>query len=146
MRKKHVREAAVLLCILAVLCCFVFQKEGYHIDELLSMELSNAEYNPWIVSTQPVGRLKKFVEQEIIGESFGETFVNLVVRTWDLLRNGEESMALQYQADVYPEPVWITAKQFRDYLTVDSEDCFNYLSVYFNVKDDNHPPFQIGRA
>lgn len=141
MRKKHVGEAAVLLCILAVLCCFVFQKEGYHIDELLSMELSNAEYNPWIVSTQPVGRLKKFVEQEIIGESFGETFVNLVVRTWDLLRNGEESMALQYQADVYPEPVWITAKQFRDYLTVDREDCFNYLSVYFNVKDDNHPPF-----
>ena len=141
MRKKHVGEAAVLLCILAVLCCFVLQKEGYHIDEILSMELSNAEYNPWIVSTQPVGRLAKFVEHEIIGESFGETFVNLVVRTWDLLRNGEESMALQYQADVYPEPVWITAKQFRDYVTVDGEDCFNYLSVYFNVKDDNHPPF-----
>lgn len=141
MGKKYLGEAAVLLCILAVLCCFVFQKEGYHIDEILSLEMSNAEYNPWIVSTQPVGRLAKFVEQEIIGESFGETFVNLVVRTWDLLWNGEESMALQYQADVYPEPVWITAEQFRTYLAVDEEDCFNYLSVYFNVRDDVHPPF-----
>lgn len=141
MVKKHLGEAAVLLCILAVLCCFVFQKEGYHIDEILSLEMSNAEYNPWIVSTQPVGRLAKFVEQEIIGESFGETFVNLVVRTWDLLWNGEESMALQYQADVYPEPVWITSEQFRAYIAVDEEDCFNYLSVYFNVRDDVHPPF-----
>ena len=28
----------------------------------------------------------------------------------------------------------------RDYVTVDGDDAFDYLSVYFNVKDDNHPP------
>lgn len=50
---------------------------------------------------------------------------------------------LSYKADVYEEPVWITAKQFQDYITTDSRDNFNYLSVYFNVKDDNHPPLHF---
>ena len=39
-------------------------------DELLSFELANGEFNPWIVPTQPQGRLAKFVENEIRGESF----------------------------------------------------------------------------
>ena len=50
---------------------------------------------------------------------------------------------LSYKADVYDEPVWISAKQFQDYITTDSRDNFNYLSVYFNVKDDNHPPLHF---
>ena len=41
---------------------------------------------------------------------------------------------------MYPEPIWISAQQFKEYITVDERDSFNYLSVYFNVKDDPHPP------
>lgn len=36
--------------------------------------------------------------------------------------------------------MWITGQQFHEYITVGERDAFNYLSVYFNVKDDNHPP------
>lgn len=130
---------AVLVCLLA-LTMGVVQKEGYHMDELLSFELANAEFNPWIVPTQPQGRLAKFVEREIRGETVGETFKNLTDTVADVLKNKGNSKMLSYQADVYEEPVWIDAKAFQEYITVDGRDAFDYLSVYFNVKDDNHPP------
>lgn len=140
---KRIGQAAALVCVLAVLCFFVAQKEGYHMDELLSFELSNAEFNPWIVPTQPVGRLAKFVKEEIRGASLGETLANLADTARDVAENGRDSKIVRYQADVYPEPVWIQAEQFQEYVTVGADDGFNYLSVYFNVKDDNHPPLHF---
>ncbi len=142
MRKK-IPEIAVLLVCLAVLCGFVSAKEGFHMDELLSFELANAKFNPWIVPTQPQGRLAKFVEQEIDGENAGETLQNLWGVIADVVQNRAGSRLLSYTADVYEEPVWITSQQFTDYITVDGSDAFNYLSVYFNVKDDNHPPLHF---
>lgn len=130
---------AVILC-LGVLCVGGSFKEGYHMDELLSFELADARYNPWIVPTQPEGRLAKFVREEIQGDSFGETLSNLKSTVTDVLKNRGNSKLLSYKADVYEEPAWITFGQFRDYVTVDGSDAFDYLSVYFNVKDDNHPP------
>lgn len=141
-KEKGWETLAVLLC-LTVLCVFVSMKQGFHMDELLSFELANAEFNPWIVTTQPEGRLAKFVHNEIDGDTLGETFDNLLDTVQDVLKNRGNSKLLTYQADVYPEPVWITAEQFADYIQVDGGDAFNYLSVYFNVKDDNHPPLHF---
>lgn len=133
-------QLAVLVLVLLVQCFFISHKNGYHMDELLTFELANAEYNPWIVPTQPVGRLAKFMQQEIYEDSLGETLENLRDTVVDVLRNRGNSKLLSYQADVYEEPVWITREQFHEYITVGERDAFNYLSVYFNVKDDNHPP------
>ncbi len=133
----------MLAVIFLVGCFFISQKQGYHMDELLSFELANAEFTPWIVTTQPEGRLEKFVKNEIYGDSLGETFANLAENVKDVLKNRGESKMLSYKADVYEEPVWITAGQFHDYITTDGRDSFNYLSVYFNVKDDNHPPLHF---
>ena len=130
---------AVILCLL-LMGVGISRKEGYHMDELLSFELADARYNPWIVPTQPVGRLAKYVNEEIHGDSLGETAANLKDTVMDVLRNRGNSKLLSYKADVYEEPVWITDRQFQDYVTVDGSDAFDYLSVYFNVKDDNHPP------
>lgn len=130
---------AVILC-LVLMVAGVSRKEGYHMDELLSFELANARYNPWIVPTQPVGRLAKFVNEEIQGDGLGETLGNLKDTVTDVLTNRGNSKLLSYKADVYEEPVWIMAEQFQDYVTVEGKDAFDYLSVYFNVKDDNHPP------
>lgn len=133
-------QLLVLLLVLLVQCFYISRKQGYHMDELLTFELGNAEYNPWIVPTQPVGRLAKFMQQEIYADSLAETFGNLTDTVKDVLQNRGSSKLLSYQADVYEEPVWITREQFHEYITVGERDGFNYLSVYFNVKDDNHPP------
>jgi len=133
-------QIVVLCFVLLIQCVFISQKEGYHMDEILSFQLGNAEYNPWIVPTQPEGRLAKFIHNEIDGENLGETIGNVVDTVKDVLENRGNSKLLSYTADVYDEPVWIDRETFVDYVTVDSSDDFNYLSVYFNVKDDNHPP------
>ena len=133
-------QIVVLCFVLLIQCVFISQKEGYHMDEILSFQLGNAEYNPWIVPTQPVGRLAKFIHNEIYGENLGETIGNVVNTVKDVLENRGNSKLLSYTADVYDEPVWIDRETFVDYVTVDTSDDFNYLSVYFNVKDDNHPP------
>lgn len=141
--RSRLPEAFVIFICMIFLGIGVSQKEGFHMDELLSFELSNAEFNPWIVPTQPEGRLAKFVHNEIDGNTFGETVQNLFDTVIDVLQNGGDSKLLSYQADVFAEPVWITAEQFQDYITVDNKDAFQYLSVYFNVKDDNHPPLHF---
>lgn len=141
--KEKLPELLVVLLCLGLLGFGVSKKEGFHMDELLCFELSNAQFNPWIVPTQPEGRLAKFVRSEIQGETFGETLGNLADTVKDVLANRGASKLLTYKADVYPEPVWITAEQFHDYVTVEGGDAFQYLSVYFNVKDDNHPPLHF---
>lgn len=142
LKEKWAETVTLCLCLI-LLTLFVSFKEGFHMDELLSFELANARFNPWIVSTQPEGRLAKFVRMEIDGETLGETLGNLADTVKDVLENRGSSKLLSYQADVYEEPVWITAKQFQDYISVDEKDAFQYLSVYFNVKDDNHPPLHF---
>lgn len=141
-RKSGAEITVVALC-LVLLVFFVSRKEGFHMDELLSFELSNAEYNPWIVTTQPEGRLAKFIHNEIDADTLKETLGNLAAAVEDVVKNRGNSKLLTYKADVYEEPVWITGQQFRDYITVGEKDAFNYLSVYFNVKDDNHPPLHF---
>ena len=139
----YLPELLVLLLCAVLLIGRVDQKQGYHMDELLSFELSNAMFNPWIVPTQPQGRLAKYVENEIAADSFGEVCGNLTDTVADVLKNGRDSKLLSYKADVYEEPVWIERETFADYITVGKGDAFSYLSVYFNVKDDNHPPLHF---
>lgn len=138
--KKNRNNLITLLAVLLISCFFIFAKEGYHMDEMLSFELANAEFTPWIVPTQPEGRLEKFVQNEIYGESFGETCGNIIREAKDVIKNRGESKMLSYKADVYEEPVWISAKQFKDYITTEGHSRFNYLSVYFNNISDTHPP------
>ena len=120
--RKNLLELLIVILCMFVLGVGVCQKEGFHMDELLSFELANAEFNPWIVPTQPEGRLAKFVHNEIKGESLSETVQNLADTVMDVLKNRGSSNLLSYKADVYEEPVWITAEQFQDYITVDEGD------------------------
>lgn len=60
-QEKRDKWKKILPELLAVILCLVLmgagasRKEGYHMDELLSFELANAKYNPWIVPTSRKG-------------------------------------------------------------------------------------------
>lgn len=112
-------------------------------DEILAFQLANAEYNPWIVPTQPVGRLAKFMAEHIDGETIGETVSNVAFIVKDTLTNRGSSILANYKADVYEAPIWISKEMFQAYVQCDVKDDYNLLSVYFNVKDDNHPPLHF---
>lgn len=143
LRKKYGVRIFIVVLSMLFLCTFVTRKEGYHLDEILAFQLANAEYNPWIVPTQPVGRLAKFMAEHIDGENFGETMSNIGYIVGDTLKNRGSSILANYKADVYDAPVWMEREMFQAYVRNDSKDDFNFLSVYFNVKDDNHPPFHF---
>ena len=98
--RRNFFQIAALIFIGVMLSCFIAQKEGYHMDELLSFELSNAEFNPWIVPTQPEGRLARFVHNEIDGDTLGETLGNLGTVAGDLIKNRGNSLLATYKAQV----------------------------------------------
>ena len=114
--KKNIGRMLVLLSVAITLLCFSAQKEGFFLDEILSYQLASAEFNPFVIPTQPVGRLAKLVDEEIRGDNFGETLSNLVALATDVVENRGNSKLLQYKADVYSEPAWITRQQFIDYI------------------------------
>jgi len=133
----------IVISSMLFLCAFISRKEGYHMDEVLAYQLANAEYNPWIVPTQPVGRLAKFMAEHIDGDSFSETISNVGFVVKDTLANKGNSILANYKADVYEAPVWMSRETFQNYVRCDRTDDFNLASVYFNVKDDNHPPLHF---
>ena len=143
LRKKYGVRIFIVILSMLFLCTFVARKEGYHLDEILAFQLANAEYNPWIVPTQPVGRLAKFMAEHIDGDSLGETISNIGFIVGDTLKNRGNSILANYKADVYEAPIWIDREMFQAYVRNDASDDFNLLSVYFNVKDDNHPPLHF---
>ncbi len=145
--KQFLNKYGIRILIVAMsmlfLCTYIGRKEGYHMDEVLAYQLANAEYNPWIVPTQPVGRLAKFMSEYIDGETLSETLSNASYILKDTIANRKNSILATYKADVYEAPVWIDNVSFQNYVQCNRDDSFNLASVYFNVKDDNHPPFHF---
>lgn len=138
--KRYKYRLAIIAVSVIFLCIWIGRKEGYHIDEVISFELANAEYNPWIVPTQPQGRLAKFMEEYVGSDSLTGKLSQLWYIVQDTLSNRGDSILATFSANVYESPVWIDRDTFRDYVRCDSGDDFNLLSVYFNAKDDTHPP------
>lgn len=138
--KKYGLRMLVVLLSMLFLCTYISRKEGYHMDEILAYQLANAEYNPWILPTEPERRLARFMEEYVEGETLGETLSNVSFLIKDTLQNRGSGILASYKAQVYEAPVWISGEMFQDYLQCDNDDDYNLLSVYYNAIDDNHPP------
>ena len=138
--KLHLFTALSVIIVLAFDVFFAFQKEGYHMDEILSYELSNSEFTPWITPTQPEGRLEKYYRNEIHDERFGRTVSNLITQAFDVLKRRGASVAASYTADVYETPQWMTEDDITKYVTFYGTDSVIALSAYYNTTTDNHPP------
>ena len=138
--KLHLLTALSVIIVLAFDVFFAFQKEGWHMDEILSYELSNSEFTPWITPTQPEGRLEKYYRNEIHDERFGRTVSNLVTQVLDVIKHRGSSVAASYTADVYDAPQWMTEEDITKYVTFYGTDSVIALSAYYNTTTDNHPP------
>ena len=129
-----------VIIVLAFDVFFVSRKEGYHMDEILSYELSNSEFTPWITPTQPEGRLEKYYRAEIYSDSFGTLLSNLRSQVKDVVTRRSASTAANYTADVYDTPQWMTSEDMTEYVTFYRKDSVIALSAYYNTTTDNHPP------
>lgn len=140
LNKANLWQIGVLVLLAVVLLLFVGQKEGYHMDEVLSYQLANSEYNPFIITNKPVGRLAQFMSDEVQGDSLWETAGNLWQTALDVVKNGNGSKLMQSKAVEYPEAVWFSGQQFVEYMTVNGSDGFNPVSAYLGAQADTHPP------
>ena len=138
--KFHLLTALSVIIVLAFDVFFAFQKEGYHMDEVLSYELSNSEFTPWITPTQPEGRLEKFYRNEIYDDKFSKTVSNLIAQVKDVINRRGASVAASYTADVYDTPQWMSEDDITKYVTYYGSDSVIALSAYYNTTTDNHPP------
>ncbi|MCR4792185.1 MAG: glycosyltransferase family 39 protein [Lachnospiraceae bacterium] len=138
--KINILIALSVIIVLAFDVFFVSQKEGYHMDEILSYELSNSEFTPWITPTQPEGRLEKYYRNEIYDKNFGKLLSNLFGQIGDILSRRSASTAASYTADVYDSPQWMSSAEMLEYVTYYSTDSVPALSAYYNSTTDNHPP------
>ncbi len=138
--KFHLLAFLSVIIVMAFDVFFAFQKEGFHMDEVLSYELSNSEFTPWITPTQPEGRLEKFYRNEIRDDRFGGTVSNLFDQIKDVISNRGASVAASYTADVYDAPQWMTDDEITRYVTYYGNDSVIVLSAYYNTTTDNHPP------
>ena len=133
----------LLFVILFVLVCdafFVSRKEGFHMDEILSYELSNSEFTPWITPTQPQGRLEKYYQSKIYDRNILVRMANLFDQAVDVISNQSSSEAASMTADVYDKPVWMSHEEIVGYVTYDKKESVLFLSPYYNSTTDNHPP------
>ena len=109
-------------------------------DEILSYELSNSEFTPWITPTQPEGRLEKYYRNEIYDENFLTLLSNLFSQAGDILKNRGGSVAASYSAEVYDKPQWMSSEDMKEYVLFYTRDSVPGFSAYYNTTTDNHPP------
>ena len=141
--KNNKTDILLIFAIIIVLICdvfFVLKKEGYHMDEILSYQLSNSEFTPWITPTQPQGRLEKYYGAWIRDDSFFGTVGNFFSQVGDVLKNRSGSVAANMTADVYDSPQWMSRRQITDYVLYTENDSVPAVSAYYNTTTDNHPP------
>lgn len=138
--KQHIITIAIIVVSLCFCSYYVAQKEGYHGDEILSYGLSNSQYSPWIVPTQPEGRLAKFYYEYIQGDYLLQEIEHIKNVVDIIIQDRSMNVLVQYEADVYDAPVWIGREEFKRYLQVDISDDYHLLSPYYNLTDDPHPP------
>lgn len=129
----------LLLFLLAILITvipmfyFIGQKEGWHEDEIFSYGSSNYRYDNLFQRFGVKDSLNRTIDEKIMeGNVFQNTFYYLT---------HSDQFLEEYNKNIQKEsPVWKTSEDAKDYMTVSSDEIFNYWSVYYNQSRDVHPP------
>ena len=119
-----------------VMFVFIGQKNGWHEDEIFSYGSSNYKYDNLFLNFGDKDSLNQLIDEKIVGKNIGETLKNISY----YLKNEDEFQDELNKKIAEEKPIWKTKKQAKEYMTVSSDEIFNYWSVYYNQARDVHPP------
>lgn len=124
--------------IITTIIMFVFigQKNGWHEDEIFSYGSSNYKYDNLFLNFGDKDSLNQLIDEKIVGKNIGETLKNISY----YLKNEDEFQDELNKKIAEEKPIWKTKEQAKEYMTVSSDEIFNYWSVYYNQARDVHPP------
>ncbi len=144
-----------IILIIIMVACFAlflywgFRKEGYHVDEMYMYGTANSEYLPFMHMGEQEYSVKDWMKEYGAGENLIDLFRNLSkdisilkANGWDI--KGSEiyaaySRARECSNDIY-STTWMSGQAYKDYIAVSDTNRFNYISVLYNFRGDNHPP------
>ena len=133
---KFISKNKYIILIIAILSClmfyFIFEKQGFHEDEIFSIGSSNYKYDNVY---RPFG----------YAEANQDVFYNQILKSDNKLSN---LLKLIFDNDSFTKdeilskevPIFRTNNEALEYLTIGKDDIFNYFSVYYNQSRDVHPP------
>ncbi len=148
-KRTNIILAIILLCCFAVFVYWGCQKEGYHVDEMYMYGTANSEYLPFMHMGEQEYSVKDWMKEYGAGENIIDLSRNLSkdisilkANGWDI--KGSEiyaaySKARECSNDMYTT-TWMSGQAYKDYIAVSDTNRFNYISVLYNFRGDNHPP------
>lgn len=119
-----------------VMFVFIGQKKGWHEDEIFSYGSSNYKCDNLFLNFGDKDSLNQLIDEKIVGKNIGETLKNISY----YLKNEDEFQDELNKKIAEEKPIWKTKEQAKEYMTVSSDEIFNYWSVYYNQARDVHPP------
>lgn len=119
-----------------VMFVFIGQKNGWHEDEIFSYGSSNYKCDNLFLNFGDKDSLNQLIDEKIVGKNIGETLKNISY----YLKNEDEFQDELNKKIAEEKPIWKTKEQAKEYMTVSSDEIFNYWSVYYNQARDVHPP------
>ena len=130
----------VTIVIFIITSIFMFfwinQKEGFHEDEIFSYGSSNYKWDNLFQASAKSDYLNRTIEQYIIGDNIGETISSIFY----YMNHQDEFGKLSSEIHSKDKPEWKSPEDAKEYVTIEGDDVFNYLSVYYNQSRDVHPP------
>lgn len=116
---------------------YMYQKEGFHEDEMFSYGSSNYKYDNVYQQFGKSDSLNIFIKEKIIGNNLKETIKNYKYYYIDHKEEKEAEITKIFETQY---PIWRTNAEAKEYLVIDKEDILNYGMVYYNQDRDVHPP------
>lgn len=128
----------LIIVILAIIMgIYIYQKEGFHEDEMFSYGSSNYKYDNIYQQFGRSDSINVFIKEHVMGENLIETAKNYI---YYHIQHPEEKDEIIWQIQQEDYPIWRTSEEAKEYLVIDKEDIFNYGMVYYNQARDIHPP------
>lgn len=127
----------IIVILICIMFFYVSKKEGFHEDEMFSYGSSNYKYDNLY---QPYGKedsVNIFMREKILDKNIIQMIKNIKYYYFDNTSEKEEFIQ-NIQKEIHP--VWKTAEEAKQYLTIGTEDIFNYGMVCYNQGRDVHPP------
>ena len=125
------------------------KKEGYHVDEMYMYGTANSEYLPFMHMGPQAYSVKDWMHDYGAASDIFAFVKNirkdiniLMAVGWDFKSSEiyrSYQRARECSNDTYTTG-WMNGEDYRDYLTATEDSKFNYISVYYNFRGDNHPP------
>ncbi|MCR4585079.1 MAG: glycosyltransferase family 39 protein [Lachnospiraceae bacterium] len=151
MKKKYANILLFMILILTLANSLYWgnRKEGYHVDEMYMYGTANSEYLPFMHMGPQEYSVREWMH-EYGAASDPVSFLKNIRKDIGILKacNWNIKASPIYTAyqharecsnDTYTSG-WMNGSDYRDYLTASEDSRFNYFSVYYNFRGDNHPP------